>query len=96
MCVPFIYVSLAARLVHGLGDGAVTIVVYVGMAKLFHLDRIGGNSGLVFLVFSMSSVVGSLIYGPLGQEYGYAVPLIVSGIMTFLLTPIVYLLPKSV
>jgi MFS family permease len=96
MCVPVIYISLVARLVHGLGDGAVTIVVYVGMAKLFHLDRMGGNSGLVFLIFSIGSVVGSVIYGPLGQDYGYAMPLIISGMITFLITPIVYLLPKSV
>jgi MFS family permease len=96
MCVPVLPVSVVARLVHGLGDGAITIVVYVGMVRLFHLDRMGGNSGLIFLIFSVGSVVGSLLYGPLGQAYGYALPLIVSGILTFLITPIVYLFPKSV
>ena len=96
MCTPVISVSLLARLVHGLGDGAVTIVVYVGMTRLFRLDRMGGNSGLVFLIFSVGSVVGSLIYGPLGHAYGYAIPLVISGVITFLITPIVYLLPKSV
>ncbi len=95
MCMPHLYVSFLARLVHGLGDGALTIVVYVGMARYFHFDRMGGNYGLVFLVVSASSVIGSLVYGPLGQSYGYAFPLVTSGIVTLLISPVVYLIPKG-
>lgn len=95
MCVPHVSLSFVARLVHGVGDGALTIVVYVGMAKYFHFDRMGGNYGLVFLIVSAGSVVGSILYGPLGQHYGYAVPLLASGVLTLLISPVVYLIPKG-
>ncbi len=91
MVIEKLPISLAFRLLHGLGDGTIMVLSYVGIAKLFRVERIGGNSGLITLSIMLGSFTGSLIFGPLGAHYGYGVPLFVSGVITLGLIPMVFL-----
>lgn len=77
--------SFAARAVHGVGDGIVGIVIYTTVGRLFHLERIGGNAGLVILFLMLGAAAGALIYGPVGSTLGYATPLAASGVVTLVL-----------
>ena len=91
MIIEVLPVSLAFRLLHGFGDGTIMVLSYVGIAKLFRLERIGGNSGLITLSIMLGSFTGSLVFGPLGARYGYQWPLFISGVITLCLIPIVFL-----
>ncbi|MBA2847662.1 MFS family permease [Thermosulfuriphilus ammonigenes] len=88
MVWPQVPISLAFRLVHGLGDGFIAVVSYVGIARLFRIERIGGNAGLITFSIMLGSFIGSLIFGPLGERYGYGTPLAISGLITLGLIPL--------
>jgi predicted MFS family arabinose efflux permease len=60
------------------------IAVYFWVSKLFGVERIGGDSSLMFTVMIIGNVAGSLVFGPVGQVMGYHIPLIVSGVTTIL------------
>jgi len=94
MVIENLPVSLFFRLIHGFGDGTIMVLSYVGIAKLFKVERIGGNSGLITFAIMLGSFTGALIFGPLGEKFGYGWPLFVSGLITLLLIPFV-LLPKK-
>lgn len=85
MTYPQWHVSLFWRIIHGVGDGAVIVVMYAGIGRLFHVQRVGGNASLIYLVTLVGSCAGALIFGPLGEQVGYGVPLATSGIITLLL-----------
>ncbi len=91
MVIPYLPLSLAFRLLHGFGDGTIMVLSYVGIAKLFRVERIGGNSGLITLAIMLGSFTGSLIFGPIGARFGYQWPLFISGLITLCLIPLVYL-----
>jgi MFS family permease len=94
MVIPVIAVSVGFRILHGIGDGCMLLIFYYGIARFFPIGHLGGNAGLVNLVTMIGYVVGSLIYGPLGEHFGYALPLGISGLTTLLLiAPILYLRP---
>jgi predicted MFS family arabinose efflux permease len=90
MTIPSVGISLSWRLVHGFGDALILMESYTTIARLFHVDRIGGNSSLISLVSVSGSFAGSLIFGPLGAAYGYQWPLIISGIISLCLLPLAY------
>ena len=79
MCVPNVWASLLFRCVHELGDGFVFLVYYHGIAKVFKLDRIGGCAAFMSLWTTVGSMLGSLLFGWIGDEYGPRWPLMVSG-----------------
>ena len=54
------------RGLHGFGDGLILMEMYTTVARLFHVDRIGGNSSLIALVTTLGTLAGSLVFGPLG------------------------------
>jgi MFS family permease len=85
MCVPVLWFSVLWRCIHGIGDGLIVIVFYVGVARLFNLSRIGGHSSVANLVMMMGSFFGSLAFGPLGQRFGYDKPLMATGVLALLL-----------
>jgi MFS family permease len=91
MTYPDLAWSFFWRLVHGFGDGLVIMITYTTIARLFHVDRIGGNAGLISLATTLGVLAGSLIYGPLGAAYGYQMPLIVSGFTSLGLIPLAYI-----
>jgi MFS family permease len=90
MTYPDITWSFTWRLVHGFGDGLIIMITYTTIARLFHVDRIGGNAGLISLATTLGVLAGSLIYGPLGATYGYQMPLIISGLTSLILIPLAY------
>lgn len=82
--VPVPWFSFLMRIFHEAGDGMADIAVYFWISRLFNTERIGGGSGVMFAVMLMGQVTGSLIFGPIGQIYGYHIPLIISGITSIL------------
>ncbi len=90
MTSPTLPWSFFWRAVHGFGDGLILMEAYTTIARLFHVDRIGGNSSLISLVTTLGTFAGALMFGPLGAEYGYAWPLIISGAISLSLLPLAY------
>lgn len=71
--------SFAFRCFHELGDGAMIFSIYYGIVRIFNIDRIGGNSSFITLITIISSSIGAFVFGPLGQAYGYYLPLLITG-----------------
>jgi MFS family permease len=90
MTWPVLPWSFAMRALHGFGDGLILMETYTTVARLFHVDRIGGNAGLISLTTTMGVLAGSLIFGPLGASLGYQTPLIISGAISLALLPVAY------
>jgi MFS family permease len=80
-------VSVACRAVHGLGDGLMLLVMYLGISRLFKSERLGGTAGFVAMATMLGNVAGSLVYGPMGERYGYATTLWISGAISLALVP---------
>ena len=81
---PSLPVSYLFRLVHELGDAAFEMFLLVGIHRYFPSERIGGTSGVVLTVTIGGRLVGSLVFGPVGDFFGYHYPFILSGILTLL------------
>ena len=90
MTYPSLPWSFFWRAIHGFGDGLILMEAYTTIARLFHVDRIGGNSSLISLITTLWVFAGSLIFGPMGAHYGYAWPLIISGGISLFLLPLAY------
>lgn len=71
--------SFAFRCLHELGDGAMIFSIYYGVVRIFNIERIGGNSSFITLITILSSSIGAFVFGPLGQQYGYYLPLFITG-----------------
>ena len=96
MTYPQLVWSFVWRGVHGLGDGLILMETYTTIARLFHVDRVGGHAGLISLVTTLGVFTGSLIFGPLGAHWGYHWPLIISGCLALALLPWAYVGLKTV
>jgi predicted MFS family arabinose efflux permease len=81
MCIPQLYVSFAFRVLHEVGDGLVMLAYYHGIAKVFHLDRIGGCGAFMMLCMSMTAMASAVAFGYVGDQYGHQWPLIISGLV---------------
>jgi MFS family permease len=90
-----VLLSCAFRFLHGIGDGVVLLVFYRGVATLFVAERLGGNAGVVNTMTMVGMVLGALVFGPLGEAFGYGVPLWTSGLLTMLLALPVLVLQRS-
>ncbi len=77
-------ISFFFRVIHEMGDAAMFFFLFYGITKLFDLKRVGGNAGIFTFISTIGATIGALIFGPMGESYGYHVPLIVSGITTLL------------
>lgn len=80
-----IAVSLSFRVLHGIGDGYMMLVMYYGISKLFSVEHLGGNTGLINLAMMIGYIIGSLVYGSVGEAFGYEYPLWISGVLTTIL-----------
>ena len=89
-----VYISFLFRIIHELGDGAFVVFMFVGVSSYFPKSRIGGNYGFVMLVTVLSSMIGSLVFSPIGDVYGYQVPHIIVGTLIFLSGFMVFLFKK--
>ena len=79
--------SFFFRLIHGVGDALIFVIFFLGIFRLFRIERMGGNTGLMNMTTMLGMVAGSLIYSPIGESYGYGVPIWISGVLTLLLIP---------
>ncbi len=91
MSYPALLTSFIFRAVHEVGDGLVTVMMYVRVAGLFRSQRIGGHVGVVQFVTTAGCFCGSLIFAPLGASFGYGTALAVSGLVTLSLLPLLAL-----
>ncbi|SPD73202.1 Major facilitator superfamily MFS_1 [uncultured Desulfobacterium sp.] len=96
MVIKPVYISLMFRMIHGLGDGLIILVQYYGISKLFSLEHLGGNTGLISLVLMIGYCIGAMIYSPIGETFGYGYPLCISGLLTILLiAPLLHHRPSA-
>jgi MFS family permease len=77
------YISFIFRIIHELGDGAFAIFMLVGTSNYFPKARLGGGYGFVMLTVVISQMLGSLIFSPIGQIYGYHIPHLIIGALIF-------------
>jgi len=84
--------SVVFRMLHGLGDGVMMMFMYLGIWRLFPRQRLGGHTGFIAAVSMGGYIAGALIYGSLGERFGYRLPLIISGcLVAFLAVPVLRL-----
>jgi len=95
MTIPNFWVSISFRALHGVGDGILAIIMYLKISELFNPDRMGGNSGLYVLALTVGNAVGAIIFGDIGQVWGYQWPFLLSGIIVILLIFPILVAPKA-
>lgn len=82
MTIPYVYPSFIFRVIHEVGDGIAQVSMLFWIGRKFRDSRLGGDSGIFYVVMTLGMFAGSLIYGPVGFAYGYSMPLILSGLTT--------------
>ena len=96
MIIPLVHVSVLFRILHGIGDGCMILILYYGIYRFFALEHLGGNTGMINLITMIGYIVGATVYGPLGEFFGYGHPFWISGLSTiFLIIPLVAIRPHS-
>ncbi|MCX7959418.1 MAG: MFS transporter, partial [Deltaproteobacteria bacterium] len=86
-----VWVSLLFRGVHGIGDGLLIIISYMIIAENFSKERIGGLNAAINFVMMAGMLLGSVIYGYLGENLGSGLSLVISGVVTIVSIPVIYL-----
>jgi MFS family permease len=94
MTVPEVYISFLFRAIHEVGDGIQRVSVFFWLRKKFRTTRLGGDTGIFFVIMTLGEFTGSIIYGPIGFTYGYSLPLILSGITTIICAVLFYFLKR--
>lgn len=88
--------SFAFRCLHELGDGAMIFSIFYGIVRIFKIDRIGGNSSFISLITILSSSIGAFVFGPLGAQYGFYLPLFITGCTNILAFALLLYFSKKV
>jgi MFS family permease len=78
-----ITLAFITRCLHEVGDGAMIYSIFYGIVRIFNIERIGGNSSFITFTSILGASIASFIFGPIGEHYGYHVPLFITGITTF-------------
>jgi MFS family permease len=94
MTIPNVYVSFLFRAIHEAGDGIQRVSVFFWLRKKFGTTRLGGDTGIFFVIMTLGEFTGSMIYGPIGFTYGYSMPLIISGMTTIICAGLFYVLKR--
>lgn len=82
--VPVLWFSFVMRIIHEFGDGMADIAIYFWISKLFHVERVGGGSSVMYTLMLVGQVTGSLVFGPLGEIMGYQVPIMITGVTSIM------------
>lgn len=82
MTIPHVYISFVFRAIHEVGDGIAGVSLLFWIGRKFKESRLGGDSGIFYIIMTLGMFAGSIIYGPIGFAYGYPLPLIISGVVT--------------
>lgn len=72
-------ISFLFRVTHEIGDTAMFIFLYNGLSKFFPVQRLGGNTSVVTLTTIVAGSLSAFVCGPLGEKFGYNVPLVIAG-----------------
>ncbi|MBW2995369.1 MFS transporter [Candidatus Woesearchaeota archaeon] len=79
-----IFLAFSARLLHVFGDAGMTIFAATAIANLFSKRRIGGDWGLIHFISTSGVIFGALLTGYVGARFGYGVPFLIAGLLSFL------------
>lgn len=79
-----VWIAFAIRCFHEFGDGAMMFSIYYGIVSIFDIKRIGGNASIVTFTQIVGASSSAFLFGPIGEHFGYYLPLLVSGITTVL------------
>ena len=90
MTVKILELSFVFRIIHEIADTCTFFYLYLGISKIFNLDRMGGNTGIIHFVTYVGTALGAIIFGTIGENYGYDMPIILSGCTTLLAFVISY------
>jgi predicted MFS family arabinose efflux permease len=90
MTIKIVEISLLFRTIHEIGDSAFFFFLYYGVSKIFSMDRIGGNTGMINFVSAIGGAVSSAFFGPIGEKFGYDIPIAVTGVTSLLAVIIVF------
>jgi len=78
------YLSFVFRTLHEIGDAAVFFAIYYIINNFFNLKRIGGLNAIQLLILNIGITIGSLIFGPIGEMYGYHIAMATGGLSILL------------
>ena len=67
-----------------------------GILVLFKKSEIGGLNALFCLVMNIGVFCSALVFGPIGEHFGYHMPLIISGFSSLLAVPLVMYFKKTI
>ncbi len=79
-----VWMAFAIRAFHEIGDGAMMFSIYYGIVSIFDIKRIGGNTSIITFTQIVGASLSAFIFGPIGEHFGYYLPLLISGITTVL------------
>lgn len=79
-----IYISVSLRMIHEFGDGLTNTIILIIVASLFEKKSIGGSAGIFMTIMTLGSMVGALIFSPLGYSLGFEYAFITSGVILLL------------
>jgi len=96
MTVQVIAVSFLFRIIHEIGDAILLVVMLYGIAVLFKSEEIGGLNALFGLFMKLGSFLAALSFGPIGEHFGYHIPILTSGIIILLVIPLVFYFKKTI
>ncbi|MFC1655796.1 MFS transporter [Patescibacteria group bacterium] len=89
-----VILAFIARSFHEWGDGAMIFSIFYGIVRIFKIERIGGNASFITFTSILGTSVSAFIFGPIGEHFGYHVPLFVTGITTLCSFLLLYYLQK--
>ena len=79
------------RLVHEAGDAGFAVFSYLGIARLFPRARLGGASGLIYLLMVGSQSAGALVFGWAGGRFGFSAAYLAAGACSLAAIPLILL-----
>lgn len=95
MLNPNVWGSFIGRMIHEGGDAFCFVFLYHGVRRLFPKERMGGNAGVIRFSDASGTMLGSMIFAPLGAAYNNSYVLMISSWLIFLALPFVYFLRKN-
>ena len=90
MTVKILELSFVFRIIHEIADTCTLFYLYLGISKIFQIERMGGNTGIIHFTTYMGTALGAIIFGSIGENFGYDIPIILSGCTTLLAFVISY------
>jgi len=89
-----IWMAFVIRCFHEFGDGAMIFSIYYGIVSIFKIERIGGNASIISFTQIIGASISAFLFGPIGEHFGYYLPLLISGITTLLAAFLLFIADK--